>query len=96
MKYFEKGKALSDFLANCLKQELPQLEIITPLKRKGCQLSVFLEGKDKSFIEKLNKNGIIAGWRSHPKGGILRVAPVPLYTSFEDCWTLVNRLKKLV
>ena len=56
----------------------------------------FLEGKEKSFVDELNKAGVIADWRSHAKGGILRVAPVPLYNSFQDCWDLVQVLKKMI
>lgn len=94
--YFQKGQALSDYLALQLKTELPKLQIITPLDQKGCQISVFIDGQDKSFIQKLNRQGVIADWRNHKKGGILRLAPVPFYNSFEDCYRLVEILKKII
>ena len=72
------------------------LKVITPLERKGCQLSIYIPDQDQSFIEKLLKAGVIADWRNHSKGGILRVAPVPLYNSFLDCWNLIVKLKGLV
>lgn len=95
-KYYQKGIALSDCLAQLIKEQLPNVKIITPIEYKGCQLSIFIEGKEKSFVEDLNKAGVIADWRSHSKGGILRVAPVPLYNSFHDCWSLVQVLKNMI
>ena len=95
-EYYQKGQALSAFLAELILEQLPQLTVITPLDRKGCQLSIFIPGKGKDFIEQLNAQGAIADWRNHPKGGILRVAPVPLYNSFDDVAQLVQKLKTLV
>lgn len=95
-KYYKKGRALSTYLNELLCAKIPEVKVITPQDRKGCQLSVFIEGKDKGFVDLLLKEGVIADWRNHKKGGILRVAPVPLYNSFEDCWGLVSILQKLV
>lgn len=95
-EYFKKGIALSTYLNQLITVELPMLKVITPLDRKGCQLSIYIPDQDKSFVEKLLDAGVIADWRNHSKGGILRVAPVPLYNSFLDCWNLVNKLKGLV
>lgn len=94
--YFQKGQALSDYLVALFGKELPEVQIITPLHAKGCQVSVFIDGQDKSFIQKLNQQGVIADWRNHQKGGILRLAPVPFYNSFQDCYRLVEVLKKII
>ena len=94
--YYKKGQALSNCLATLIKEILPQIQIITPLENKGCQLSLFIEGKDKKFVEDLLHRGIIADWRNHSKGGILRVATVPLYNSFKDCWDLVELLRLML
>ncbi len=94
--YFYKGQELSSFLATCLKSELPHLKIVTPLEQKGCQISIYIENKDKRFIDELHSNGVIADWRNHAKGGILRVAPVPLYNSFTDCWQFITILKRVL
>jgi kynureninase len=94
--YYQKCRQLSDFLAECIQNKLPQLKIITPLYQKSCQLSVFFEGEDKDFVKKLHQSGVIADWRNHPKGGVLRLAPVPFYNSFEDCYRLVEVIERCV
>ena len=60
---------------------------------RGCQLSIIAHGKNKDFFNSLVKNGIIADWR---EPNVIRVAPVPLYNSFEDCWRFGEVLKKLL
>jgi kynureninase len=94
--YYQKGQALSSFIVEQLQKKLPQLQLITPLECKGCQISLFLPNKNKEFVTRLKQNGIIADWRKHPKGGILRLAPVPIYNNFEDCYTVVEKLKMLI
>lgn len=56
------------------------LEIITPSSR-GCQLSVVAHGYGKALFNKLTENGVIADWR---EPNVIRMAPVPLYNSYED------------
>ena len=59
-----------------------KLEIITPNER-GCQLSIIAHGLGKSFHEKLIQHGVIADWR---EPNVIRMAPAPLYNSFEDVY----------
>lgn len=93
--YYQKGQKLSTYLIELIETEIPQIKIITPNGNKSCQVSLFIENADKSFITKLHDKGIIADWRNHTKGGILRLAPVPLYNSFTDCYLLVQVLKEV-
>jgi kynureninase len=62
-----------------------KLEIITPrdAEQRGCQLSVHAHGMGKGLFEKLTARGVVADWR---EPNVLRMAPVPLYNSFEDVY----------
>uniref|UniRef100_UPI004049813A kynureninase n=1 Tax=Flavobacterium sp. TaxID=239 RepID=UPI004049813A len=70
-----------------------EFEIITPLNQeeRGCQLSVYLHGQGKELFNYLMKNGVITDWR---EPNVIRLAPVPLYTSFEDMYNFGQILKK--
>jgi len=59
------------------------LRIITPSdpEQRGCQLSVIVEGRNKSLVNQLAENGVIVDWR---EPNVIRMAPVPLYNSFTD------------
>ncbi len=60
-------------------------EIITPQNpaERGCQLSVLTHGQGKRLFDYLMQNGVIADWR---EPNVIRMAPVPMYNSFEDVW----------
>ena len=59
------------------------LEILTPSEpsARGCQLSVVAHGYGRSLFEHLMQHGVIVDWR---EPAVIRMAPVPLYNSFED------------
>ncbi|HBS53564.1 MAG TPA: kynureninase [Flavobacterium sp.] len=67
-------------------------EIITPSNpsERGCQLSVFLHGEGRSLFDYLMKNGVIIDWR---EPNVIRLAPVPMYTSYEDIYRFGQILK---
>lgn len=87
-----KSEQMTRYLENLLK-ETPQIKIITPAKprERGCQLSLIALDKPKELFKYLQENGIITDWR---EPDVIRVAPVPLYNRFEDCWVLVDSIKK--
>jgi len=62
-----------------------QLKIITPssIADRGCQISLQTNKDGKKIFDLLTKAGVIADWR---EPDVIRVAPVPLYNSFEDVW----------
>ncbi|MGB5980533.1 MAG: kynureninase [Nonlabens sp.] len=94
---FSKLRSKSVMLTNYLEYLLNEIdgdriEIITPSdsKDRGCQLSLAVKNADKSLFEAITEMGVIADWR---EPDVIRVAPVPLYNSFEDCYRFVEILK---
>ncbi|WP_291869486.1 kynureninase [Maribacter sp.] len=72
------------------KEVSSSFEIITP-KDRGTQLSVLLHGQGKSLFDYLMKNGVILDWR---EPNVIRVAPAPLYCSYEDVFNFGQILKQ--
>lgn len=62
-----------------------KLELITPSdsRRRGSQLSLLLHGGGKAVFDRLSAAGVIADWR---EPNVIRIAPAPLYNSYEDCY----------
>ena len=87
-----KSEQMTGYLENLLK-EIPQITIITPsnLKERGCQLSLMALDQPKELFKYLQENGIITDWR---EPDVIRVAPVPLYNQYEDCWVLVEKIRE--
>jgi len=92
----EKSVKLTGYL-EMLLQELGEdvIKIITPKdsKDRGCQLSMQIKSADKSLHQKLTDNHVITDWR---EPNVIRVAPTPLYNSFEDVYKFVEVLKKSI
>ena len=67
------------------KYENVNFEIITPAdpKQRGAQLSVLTHGAGKELFNHLSENGVIADWR---EPNVIRMAPAPMYNSFEDIY----------
>lgn len=70
-----------------------KLEIITPRDKsqRGCQLSIVAHGRGKELFKTLLNEGVISDWR---EPNVIRVAPVPMYNSFEDVWRFGQILQK--
>ncbi len=88
-----KSKKLTNYLEFLLHQiETDRIEIITPTdsNQRGCQLSIRVKNADKLLFNAITNNGVIADWR---EPDVIRVAPVPLYNSFMDCWKFVEILR---
>ncbi|MCG2461204.1 kynureninase [Flavobacteriaceae bacterium F89] len=79
-----------EFVLRAIAKEVSgNFEIITPVDR-GCQLSVLFHGEGKSLFKYLKNNGVIADWR---EPNVIRLAPAPLYCSFEDMYRFGQILK---
>lgn len=89
----EKSVALTGYMETLLRQ-LPtdRIQIITPAvpEQRGCQLSIQVRNADKSLHDRITEAGVISDWR---EPDVIRVAPVPLYNSFQDVADFVARLK---
>lgn len=68
--------------------------VITPAdaSQRGAQLSLFFPERGRDFHEKLTAAGIIADYR---EPGVIRIAPAPLYNSFEEVYRFYCILKEL-
>jgi kynureninase len=82
----KKSLALTSFLEFALTTEPAFNEhctILTPkdANERGCQLSIFIKNDGQKVFNKLTSAGVIADWR---EPGVIRVAPVPLYNTFEE------------
>ena len=86
--------AYLEFILHEIDKEVDStFEIITPEKPedRASQLSVFLHGEGRSLFDYLMGNGVITDWR---EPNVIRLAPVPLYCSYEDMYEFGQILKK--
>ncbi len=84
---------IQDILEKKNNQSL--IDIITPFdkQQQGCQLSLIIKQKGKKVFDTLTESGVIADWR---EPDVLRIAPVPLYNSFEDVYRFGEELEKAI
>ena len=85
-----KRKKLAGYLHFILQeinkaQEEKSITVITPAEEneRGCQVSMLMLKNGKEIFQALSREGVIADWR---EPNVIRIAPVPLYNSFEDLW----------
>ncbi len=76
---------LEEVIQHVAKSKGATIEIITPseIDRRGSQLSLLTHGYGKEVFKKLQAAGVVADWR---EPNVIRIAPVPMYNSFEDCY----------
>ena len=87
----QKRDILTSYLAYVVNDvstsahESSGFEIITPAnpKKRGAQLSIKATGQGRTLFDTLTSLGVTADWR---EPNVIRVAPAPLYNSFEDCY----------
>ncbi|MGB1200123.1 MAG: kynureninase [Cognaticolwellia aestuarii] len=93
----KKSLLLTDYLIELLSAQLgDKIRIITPKNaaERGCQLSLMVNdtGIDgKAMFNALEAKGVTTDWR---EPNVIRVAPVPLYNSFQDIYHFVSILKE--
>lgn len=96
-KLIAKSKQLTGFLefvvGEVSKRVHYPITIITPKDSRGCQLSLHVPREGKKLFDFLHQNGVIGDWR---EPNSIRIAPVPLYNSFEDVFRFGQILEKAI
>ena len=87
-----KSEKLTGFL-EFLLQDIAEIQIITPSNPldRGCQLSLIAKKEAKPLFQFLKEKGLVADWR---EPDVIRVAPVPMYNTFEDVYRFVAIVKE--
>lgn len=93
-----KSEALTGYTEQLIRAQqaagkLTDIRIITPSNatERGCQLSLLTGENGRERFDNLTRNGVIADWR---EPNVIRIAPVPLYNSFADCFRFVELLEE--
>ena len=91
----DKSKQLTAYLRFLLNNRLAdRVEIITPDEPlSGCQLSICVNSNNKTgqqVFDAIELAGVTCDWR---EPNVIRVAPVPLYNSYQDCVRFVDILE---
>lgn len=88
-----KSKTLTGYLYFLLSDiKSDDFQLITPVNpnERGCQVSIQMKKDGRKTFDYLTKNGVIADWR---EPDVIRVAPVPMYNSFEDVYRFAALFK---
>ena len=93
----ERLTAYLEYTVDRLADEFPDADIsvITPRNpdQRGCQISIDIAGRERRLFDDMIAAGVIADFR---EPCIIRMAPVPLYNSFEDVFTFGKVMRKLL
>jgi kynureninase len=86
-----------EFLINGINTDAGEskFEIITPSdpNQRGCQLSLIASANGKEIHDTLTSSGVISDWR---EPNVIRIAPIPLYNSFQDVFRFATILKEAI
>lgn len=77
------------------QQQNPVIEFITPRNEaeRGCQVSMLMLQHGKKVFDDLARADVIVDWR---EPNVIRLAPVPLYNTFEEVWQFTNILQQIL
>jgi kynureninase len=96
----EKSEKLTGYLEYTIDQlarDFPDadISIITPRDpaQRGCQISMDIAGRERKLFDDMITAGVIADFR---EPCIIRMAPVPLYNSFEDVFNFGKVMRELL
>ena len=88
----QKSEKLTGYLENVLAS-FDAVQLLTPddPNQRGCQLSLLVRERGRDLFAYLTKQGIIGDWR---EPDCIRLAPTPLYNTFEDVWRVGDALSR--
>lgn len=95
----EKSMRLTGYLEALVDARLDgRVSIATPRDpaERGCQLSLRLAAgvvTGRAVFDELSRRGVVCDWR---EPDVIRVAPVPLYNTFDEVWEFVDILASVV
>lgn len=93
----EKLTGYLEYTIDALASEFPDAEIslITPRDpaKRGCQISMDVAGRERQLFDDMVAAGVIADFR---EPCVIRMAPVPLYNSFEDVFNFGKVMRALL
>ena len=96
----EKSEKLTGYLEytiDRLAEEFPdaRISMLTPRdpNQRGAQISIDVAGRERKLFDDLIASGVIADFR---EPCIIRIAPVPLYTRFQDVYTFGKVMRRLL
>jgi kynureninase len=85
------------FILDDINKERPHkvTQVITPQgdNEHGCQVSILMLERGKEIFNELTRQGIVGDWR---EPNVIRIAPVPLYNSYEDVWRFGNIITEIL
>jgi kynureninase len=97
----KKSQGLTGFLEHLIctecrvqktKKTQHKIKIITPgAGERGSQLSILIRKNGRELFKNLKDEGFVVDWRSP---NVIRVAPVPLYNTFEEVYNFSHILSK--
>jgi len=93
----QKSIQLTNFLEFVVREAQKNtsypLQILTPKnsEERGCQLSLLVPQQGRFIFDFLIERGVIGDWR---EPDVIRIAPTPLYNTFEEVYLFGNILKE--
>ena len=92
-KIREKSKKLTSYMDFLIENKYKdKIVSITPHENRGCQLSLVIRDEQlngKKIFNSLTEKNVIGDWR---EPNVIRMAPTPLYNSYQDVFHFIHRL----
>ncbi len=93
-RLYAKTRRLTGYLRWLIERRHGErISTITPADACGCQLSLVVRDSarvdNRALFRRLHELNVIGDWR---EPDVIRIAPVPLYNSFEDVFEFAERL----